>query len=98
MPATVNHQSRQIMLTQFIHLDVLKEIGRARLAKFLQTFEPDLQAANVPLPNPDAANADYFSALAAVFTAPDALPAGLRTALLTLEEAAAPQNHEQIGR
>ena len=84
------------MLTQFIDLGILKEIGRARLAKLLQPFEPDLRAANVSVPNPHADDADYISALAAAFASPDALPTGLRTALLTLEEAAAPKNHDRL--
>ena len=84
------------MLTQFIDLAILKEIGRARLAKFLEPFEQDPVTARILSPNADADNADYSSALAAVFASPDALPDGLRQTLLALEAAASPQNHERL--
>jgi hypothetical protein len=84
------------MLTQFIDLTILKEIGRARLAKFLQPFEPDLKEANLLLSIPDADSIDYLSALATVFEGWGHLPDKLRQALLTLEEAAAPKNHDRL--
>src|ERR1043165_3531882 len=96
MSATINLQTHQIMLTQFIDLTILKEIGRARLAKFLQPFEPDLKEANLLLSIPDADSIDYLSALATVFEGWGHLPDKLRQALLTLEEAAAPKNHDRL--
>src|SRR5205809_6135833 len=84
------------MLTQFIQPAILKEIGRARLAKFLQPFEPDLKAANVPLQTPDADSIGYLAALATLFDSRGLLPDRLRQTLLTLEAAAAPQNHGRL--
>src|SRR6266446_5784022 len=84
------------MLTQFIHLAVLKEIGRVRLAKFLQPFEPDLKDANLLSTIPDADSIGYLGALATLFESWGLLPDKLRQTLLTLEAAAAPQNHERL--
>src|ERR1043166_434350 len=96
MSATVNLQTHQIMLTQFIDLTILKEIGRARLAKFLQPFEPDLKQSNLLLSIPDPDSIGYLAALATLFDSWGLLPDKLRQALLTLEAAAAPQNHDRL--
>src|ERR1043166_8162735 len=95
MSATVNLQTHQIMLTQFIDLTILKEIGRARLAKFLQPFEPDLKQSNLLLSIPDPDSIGYLAALATLFDSWGLLQAKLRQALLTLEAAAARQNHDR---
>jgi hypothetical protein len=84
------------MLTQFIDLTILKEIGRARLAKFLQPFEPDLKQSNLLLSIPDPDSIGYLAALATLFDSWGLLPDKLRQALLTLEAAAAPQNHDRL--
>src|SRR5437867_4341271 len=83
-------------LKYFSQPEILQEIGRRRLAKFLNAFDADLKASNLVLPNPDTANGNYFSGLAAALALPQRLPETLRKALFTLEEAASPHNDNRV--
>src|SRR5258706_14799833 len=79
-------------LDQFIQPLTLKAIGGRRLAMFFAAFEQDLKPTNVPLPQQDPENDEYFSTLAAALAITESLPESLRRALFTLEAAASPQN------
>ncbi len=83
-------------LKYFTDPAILRQIGPARLNLVLGTFSADLKAANLVLPQPDSENDNSFSTLAAALEQTDFLPNRLRTTLLTLEEAASPQNRHRL--
>src|SRR4051812_18675095 len=84
-------------LKHFTRAEILQAIGKPRLAKFLRAFTDELQCANLLLPSPDSENGHYFDLLAALLTnANNPLPDRLRHTLLTLENAAAPENQARL--
>src|ERR1051326_6613114 len=83
-----------IDLKYFTQTSILRQIGCRRLGQLLNPFATELKASNFLLPQP--ASEDYFADLANALTFTSRLPKSLRTALLTLENAAAPENKEQL--
>src|SRR3954469_17927403 len=93
---TTNLNPQITTLNQFTQPAVLQNIGPVRVAKFLDGFADDLQAARIILPTPESANGEYFDSVAALLASPALLPARLRVALLTLEVAASPENDGRL--
>src|ERR1043166_7084570 len=83
-------------LKYFIQTPILRQIGHRRLARLLSAFESALKASNLQLPQPDAANDDFFADLANAFSCVEHLPARLGKALFTLENAASPENDRRL--
>ena len=52
------------------HLDVLKNIRRNLLARFLDTFAADLAARNISLPRPSLGDTDYLHKADAIYPRP----------------------------
>src|SRR5260221_14443887 len=70
---------------------VLQQIDRSLLLEFLQHFTADLKASNLTIPSLDLSDADFFSAFAALLSAPEALPASMNQSLRAIAELAAPK-------
>src|SRR5436309_14948961 len=92
-----------VQLKYFTQAAILQQIGSVRLAKFFDGFSDDLRTAHVLLPSPPdplhaiaSENENYFNSVAAILAAPALLPERLRAALLTLEEAASPENRHRL--
>src|SRR6266567_5862859 len=85
-----------VRLKYFSQPEILQQIGIARLFKFLDEYADDLEVANILLPTPVSESDDHFDSLAALLASPGLLPERLRTALLALEEAAAPENRDRL--
>src|SRR5438093_10823172 len=92
-----------VQLKYFTQAGILQQIGSVRLAKFFDGFTDGLRAANVVLPTPPdplyaaaLENEKYFNSMAAMLAAPAPLSERLATALLTLEEAASPENRQRL--
>ena len=79
----------------FTETAILRQIGHRRLAKLLAGFDQDLTARKLVLPEPDRKGEDYFADLANA-VATEGLPESLRKALLTIENAASPQNDKPL--
>ena len=84
------------MLTLFTQPSILKQIGPVRLALFFTGFTEELEASNIVLPTMDYEKDNDFPGLAAALVPFERLPDRLRKALLTLEEAASPENHNRL--
>src|SRR6266404_2385703 len=89
-------QTKADMLTQFTQPTILKQIGPIRLAKFFEGFAEELKASNIVLPTMDYEKDNDFPGLAAALVPAERLPDRLRNALLTLEDAASPKNHDRL--
>src|SRR6266567_3512194 len=85
-----------VRLKYFSQPEILQQIGIARLFKFLDEYADDLEVANILLPTPVSESDDHFDSLAALLASPGLLPERLRTDLLALEEAAAPENRDRL--
>src|SRR5437016_3972593 len=91
-------------LKYFTQPEILQQIGHIRVPKFLDCFSDDLKAANITLPpapdstysTPNPQNAPYFDSVAAILAREELLPERLRAALITLEAAASPENHDRL--
>jgi hypothetical protein len=66
---------------QYSHLNLVREIGRNFLAKFLESFAPDFAARHISLPSPDLGDTAYFTQALEILSLPEQLPEQL---LLTL--------------
>jgi len=82
-------------LKYFTQTPILRQIGYRRLAKLLADFDQDLKASNVVLPEPDPQNFDSFADLANAL-ATQRIPHSLHKALLTIENAASPENDKPL--
>jgi len=82
-------------LKYFTQTPILQEIGHRRLAKLLAAFDQDLKASKVVLPEPNPQNVDSFADLANAL-ATQRLPHSLHKALLTIENAASPENDTRL--
>src|SRR5262245_13328596 len=83
-------------LNMFIHARVLQQIGHARLAQFLDAFEPDLKALNLSAPPPLPATHYYFTEVADFLANTENLPPRLLQALSAIESAASPENSAHL--
>ena len=82
-------------LEYFIQPAILRQIGSPRLGKFFDGFHDDLKSASILLPRSETENGSYFDSLAPILGS-SALPRRLRSTLLTLEAAAAPENQDRL--
>src|ERR1043166_9031837 len=82
-------------LKYFTQTPILRQIGHRRLAKLLADFDQDLKDSKVVLPEPDPQNVDSFADLANAL-ATQRLPPSLHKALLTIENAASPENDKPL--
>src|SRR4051794_12790545 len=82
----------------FVEPGILEEIGHVRVAKFLESFRGELEAARLVLPPepdstyprlPEPEATEYFRTIAGLFAAEERLPERLRKAVAALEAAAA---------
>src|ERR1051326_2178737 len=85
-----------LTMRYFTQVEILEQVGRRRLAKFLEPFQPELKANNLVLPNGAGEDSSYFSELAAALARPESLPENLRKALFTLEAAASLENNNRL--
>src|SRR5712691_4343923 len=83
-------------LNYFTQTATLRQIGHRRLAKLLNPFDAELEAARCTLPAPDPQNDDYFADLACALSIAERLPGRLRQTLLTIELAASPENDKPL--
>src|SRR5439155_16911932 len=81
---------------QFRDAVIRHEIDPRRLAKFFAGFSDSLKAAGISLPDHESENGSYFDSVAASLASPERLPARVRTALFTLESAAARENQHLL--
>ncbi len=79
----------------FTQPDVLHFINCRKWARFVSAFAPELQAANLTVPDPDHLNGHDIYWFARFFANPN-LPENLRKALMTLETAAHPANEDRV--
>jgi len=79
----------------FTETAILRQIGHRRLAKLLAGFDQDLKACKLVLSEPDPKSEDYFADLANAL-ATQRLPDSLRKTLLTIENAASPENDKPL--
>src|SRR5438876_8112104 len=63
-----------IRFKRFNKPHILKHIGRELLAQLFEKFKPDFDARSLPLPPPQLADADYFTALSRLLMCPEELP------------------------
>src|SRR5207247_2275079 len=89
-PFSIQPSAFSLSLKYFTQTPILCQIGHRRLAKLLNAFASDLKASNLLLPQPGPQNGDYFPDLANALSLTECLPASLRKALFTLEQAASP--------
>src|SRR6266576_263231 len=75
---------------------ILQQIGRSLLCEFLQHFEGDLNAGNLSPPNPDLQDDVFFTSVATLLNASEALPSSVRDALIAIAEMAAPENQSRL--
>ena len=80
----------------FVHARILQQLGYARLAQFLDTFEPDLKAMNLFAPPALPATHFYFQEIADFFVNTENLPVRLLDVMSTIEPAAAPEHFEPL--
>jgi len=79
-------------LKYFTQTPILRQIGHRRLARLLSPFDQDLKAGGIPIREPRPGDDDYFPDLATALSAIERLPNRLRAVLLTIENAASPEN------
>ena len=83
-------------LNMFINARILQQIGHARITRFLDSFEADLNALNLSPPPSLPATHFYFGEVADFFANTDSLPAPLLRAVAVIETAAAPEHAERL--
>src|SRR5437867_10105852 len=85
------------MLSLFTQPAILRQIGHVRLAMFFEGFKQDLAAAPlVPLITINPELSTDLAPVADILATPTLLPERLRTALLTLAQAASPENRPRL--
>src|SRR5262245_54860131 len=83
-------------LNMFVHVHILQQIGHARLARFLDAFDADLQAMNLFAPPPLPATHYYFTEVADFLANTENLPPRFLQAMTTIESAASPENSARL--
>src|SRR5437870_795196 len=79
-------------LKYFTQTPILRQIGHRCLARLLSPFHQDLKAGGLTFPEPDPDDDNYFPDLANALSFTEPLPPRLREVLLTIENAASPEN------
>src|SRR5438067_6845359 len=85
-----------IKFKRFNKPQVLKQIGRELLARFLETFKEDFEMKGLALPPPELPDLAYFAALARLLMCPEGLPDRLNEALFAIDEMASPTGQELL--
>lgn len=83
---------------RFTKVPTLKRIGRQFLGVFLEKFKDDFAENKVQLPSNTLDDDAYFTQLANLFMAPEALPDSVNETLYAIDEMATPEGMERLER
>src|SRR5438552_15010974 len=82
---------KTLPLQWFTNAQILTELGRELLAKFLARFRDDLAWSDIYLPNPESQTPHYFNQVATLLKSPQSWPHSFEQALLAIEHLASPE-------
>jgi len=81
---------------RFTRPQALRAIGRPLLLRFFERFQPECSGQDLRLPSPDCPDAEWYGALAWLFSTPEALPDSLVEALYSIDEMSTPEGQERL--
>jgi hypothetical protein len=83
------------LFQRFNQPEVVGKLEIRLIHDFLQRFEKDLQASQIPLPRLEPSRTEYYKAAAALLGNQGALPEAMVEAILAIEEMAAPEQTQR---